>query len=433
MNYNGKKVAFTTLGCKLNFSETSTIARSFQEMGFDRTGFRDKADVYVINTCSVTDTADKKSRAIIRQAIRQNPAAFVVVVGCYAQLKPDEVAGIDGVDLVLGANDKFNITKYLDGLEKHKKGEVHNCSFTRINKFDHAYSYGDRTRSFLKVQDGCNYFCTYCTIPMARGKSRNPSITSLVEEANRAGEQGIREIILTGVNIGDFGQSTGETFYDLVQALDEVESVDRIRISSIEPNLLNDDIIEFVSRSKRIAPHFHIPLQAGTNEVLKLMARRYDRELFARRVEKIKELLPHAFIGVDVIAGMNGESDKLFDESYRFIEGLDISQLHVFPYSERSKTSALNIEGVVPVPERKRRVEQLKELSNRKLKDFYLKHDGQTHKVLFESSRSKTRITGWTENYIKVETDFRDELINQIREVKLAGINPTGNMAIHVD
>ena len=350
-----RTVAFGTLGCKLNFSETSTIARSFTELGFKKVDFKEKADIYVINTCSVTDTADKKSRTIIRQAAKRNPAAFIVVTGCYAQLNPDEIASIEGVDLVIGANDKFNIDKYIEKLDKHNHGEIYTCLYDEISDFKHAFSYGDRTRSFLKVQDGCNYFCTYCTIPIARGKSRNPSIESLVEEAKNVSEKGIKEICLTGVNIGDFGHSTGQSFKELLEALDQIESIGRIRVGSVEPNLLTDEIISLMANSKRIAPHFHIPLQAGTDEILRLMKRRYSTSLFAKRIEKIRELLPYAFIGVDLIAGMNGETEILFRDTLKFIEGLEISELHVFPYSERKNTKALEISGVVPVEERRRR------------------------------------------------------------------------------
>jgi len=433
MDFKDKTVAFATLGCKLNFSETSTIARSFEEKGFKRVNFKEKADVYVINTCSVTDTADKKSKTVIRQAARLNPAAFIVVTGCYAQLKPDEAAQIEGVDLVVGANDKFNITKYLENLGKHQEGEVHTCAFGEISEFQHAFSYGDRTRSFLKVQDGCNYFCTYCTIPMARGKSRNPSIESIVNEARDAADQGIREIILTGVNIGDFGQSTGETFLELIKALDEVETLGRIRIGSVEPNLLTDEVITFMAESKKIAPHFHIPLQAGTDEVLLLMKRRYTTELFAHRILKIRELLPYAFIGVDLIAGMNGETEDLFDKAYQFIEGLDISELHVFPYSERKNTRALKIEGIVPIEERRHRAQQLIELSEYKLKGFYRKNIEKTATVLFENEKRKGVMQGWTENYIKVETPYNPELQNKFRTVRLCGINENGTINIRFD
>ena len=433
MDFKDKTVAFATLGCKLNFSETSTIARSFEEKGFKRVNFKEKADVYVINTCSVTDTADKKSKTVIRQAARLNPAAFIVVTGCYAQLKPDEAAQIEGVDLVVGANDKFNITKYLENLGKHQEGEVHTCAFGEISEFQHAFSYGDRTRSFLKVQDGCNYFCTYCTIPMARGKSRNPSIESIVNEARDAADQGIREIILTGVNIGDFGQSTGETFLELIKALDEVETLGRIRIGSVEPNLLTDEVITFMAESKKIAPHFHIPLQAGTDEVLLLMKRRYTTELFAHRILKIRELLPFAFIGVDLIAGMNGETEELFDKAYQFIDSLDISELHVFPYSERKNTRALKIEGIVPIEERRHRAQQLIELSEYKLKGFYRKNIEKTATVLFENEKRKGVMQGWTENYIKVETPYNPELQNKFRTVRLCGINENGTINIRFD
>jgi len=430
MDYKDKTVAFATLGCKLNFSETSTIARSFEEMGFKRVNSKEKADVYVINTCSVTDTADKKSKTVIRQVSKLNPAAFIVVTGCYAQLKPEEAANIEGVDLVIGANDKFNITKYLENLDKHQDGEIHTCSFGEISEFQHSYSFGDRTRSFLKVQDGCNYFCTYCTIPMARGKSRNPSIESLVKEARNVTEQGIREIILTGVNIGDFGHSTGETFLELIKALDEVETLGRIRVGSVEPNLLTDEIITFMAESKRIAPHFHIPLQAGTDEVLLLMKRRYSTDLFAQRVSRIRELLPEAFIGVDLIAGMNGESDELFEKAYQFIESLDISELHVFPYSERKNTRALKIDIVVPVEERRHRAQRLIHLSELKHAGFCQRNIGKTETVLLENEKSKGFMQGWTSNYIKVETQYRPELLNEFRTVSLKGFNENGTMKI---
>jgi threonylcarbamoyladenosine tRNA methylthiotransferase MtaB len=428
MIHTDKKVAFGTLGCKLNFSETSTIARSFLDLGYQRVDFKEIADVYVINTCSVTDSADKKSRSLIRQATRQNPAAFVVVIGCYAQLKPEEAASIEGVDLILGANDKFNITKFLENLEKHPSSEVHDCTFNEITDFQPAYSFGDRTRSFLKVQDGCNYFCTYCTIPLARGKSRNPPISDLVFEAGRLADQGIKEINLTGVNIGDFGKSTGETFLDLLKELDHIEEIARIRMGSVEPNLLTDEIISFVANSKRIAPHFHIPLQAGTNEVLALMKRRYHIELFQERVEAIRKQIPHAFIGVDVIAGMNGETDDLFERAYHFIEKLEVSQLHAFPYSERANTKALSIAGVVSVSERKFRTQQLIQLSEKKLEQFYLNNLGRNATVLFENQLQKKHSGGWTENYIRFEVPYQADLLNSTRLVKLKGINENGHV-----
>jgi threonylcarbamoyladenosine tRNA methylthiotransferase MtaB len=423
-----RTVAFGTLGCKFNFSETSTIARSFTELGFKRVDFKEKADIYVINTCSVTDTADKKSRSVIRQAARLNPAAFIIVTGCYAQLNPNEIASIEGVDLVIGANDKFNIEKYIENLDKHNRSEIFSCSYHEISEFKHSFSYGDRTRCFLKVQDGCNYFCTYCTIPIARGKSRNPSIESIIAEARNVSEKGIREICLTGVNIGDFGRSTGESFLELLKALDGESSIGRIRVGSVEPNLLTDEIITFMANSERIAPHFHIPLQSGSDEVLKLMKRRYTTSLFAERIEKIRELLPHAFIGVDLIAGMNGETEDLYRKTYRFLENLEISELHVFPYSERKNTMALLIGGAVPVEERKLRTQELIELSERKLKEFYHKNINQKTTVLFESEKPKGIIHGWTENYIKVETEFQSSLVNQFSNVILSEFNPNGTM-----
>lgn len=432
MNYSNKTVAFGTLGCKLNFSETSTIARSFQEQGFSRVDFKETADVYVINTCSVTDSADKKSRAMIRQATRQNPAAFVVVIGCYAQLKPEEAAAIEGVDLILGANDKFNITKYLENLEKHSSSEVHGCTFKEITDFQPSSSFGDRTRSFLKVQDGCNYFCTYCTIPLARGKSRNPPIEMLVQEARRLTAQGIREINLTGVNIGDFGKSTGESFLDLLRALNQAEELVRIRMGSVEPNLLSDEIITLVANSKKIAPHFHIPLQAGSDEVLQLMKRRYSTSLFQQRVEAIKMQIPHAFIGVDVIAGMNGETADLFEKAYNFIAQLDVSQLHAFPYSARTNTKALSISGVVPIEERKGRTQQLIQLSAEKLHQFYQNNLGRTATVLFENQHQKKTTSGWTENYIKVEVPFQPDLLNTTRLVRLSHLMENGLVAADI-
>jgi threonylcarbamoyladenosine tRNA methylthiotransferase MtaB len=426
MEFKDKKVAFGTLGCKLNFSETSTIARSFQEKGFIRVDFKEHADVYVINTCSVTDSADKKSRYMIRQATRQNPAAFVVVIGCYAQLKPEEAAKIEGVDLILGANDKFNIIKYLESLDKHAFSELHGCTFREITDFQPASSVGDRTRSFLKVQDGCNYFCTYCTIPLARGKSRNPSIDSIILEAKRLAKQGIKEINLTGVNIGDFGKSTGETFFELLKVLDQTEEIQRVRMGSVEPNLLSNKIIDLVANSSRVAPHFHIPLQAGTDEVLALMKRKYDIALFRQRVEEIRKKLPFAFIGVDVIAGMNGETEELFGKAYDLIEQLDVSQLHAFPYSERANTEALAISGVVPIETRKLRTKKLIQLSNNKLNQFYNKNLGRNVSVLFESHTNNALTSGWSENYIRVEVPYDPELLNQTKLVHLRSVNNEG-------
>ncbi|BAX79377.1 tRNA (N(6)-L-threonylcarbamoyladenosine(37)-C(2))-methylthiotransferase MtaB [Labilibaculum antarcticum] len=424
----GKKVAFYTLGCKLNFSETSTIGRSFKEMGFETVKHTEKADIYVLNTCSVTDHADKKCRQAIKKAIKTNPNAFIAVIGCYAQLKPDEILGIPGVDLVLGANEKFNILKYIDHLEKKGTGELHPCEIASIKDFHFSYSMGDRTRCFLKIQDGCDYYCTYCTIPFARGNSRNMSIKETVQQAEKVAEQGAKEIILTGVNIGDFGKSTNETFLDLIKELEKVKGISRIRISSIEPNLLSNEIIEFVAQSEKFVNHFHLPLQAGSNKVLKLMKRRYDRELFAQRIEKIKTLLPDAFIGVDVIAGSRGESEQDFEDAYLFIKDLPISQLHVFPYSERQGTKALEIKEVVTIPERKRRAKILHILSDKKLNAFYQENLGKSEEVLFESYNDHGKMYGFTKNYLKVEIPYNQNLRNKLTFVNLQEVNSNGNI-----
>ncbi|MCF6356682.1 MAG: tRNA (N(6)-L-threonylcarbamoyladenosine(37)-C(2))-methylthiotransferase MtaB [Draconibacterium sp.] len=430
MNYKGKKAAFYTLGCKLNFSETSTIAGSFKEVGFDRVEFDEKADVYVINTCSVTNQGDKASRNIIRKAARQNPDAMVIVVGCYSQLKPGEISHIEGVDMVLGTQEKFHIPAYLGNLEKRQTTEIKTTRLADIKSYHKAFSWGDRTRSFLKIQDGCDYYCSFCTIPFARGKSRNDSITNTVAEAKKVIDKGFKEIILTGVNIGDFGKSTGETFYDLLKALEKVKGLKRLRLGSIEPNLLKNEIIELVANSKVIMPHFHIPLQAGSNEVLELMKRKYNTELFGQRVKQIREIVPHAFIGVDVIAGTNGETQEFFQKSYNFLNSLEISQLHAFTYSERSGTKALRIPGVVEVAERKNRTQKYINLSEKKLRAFYEKQLGTTHTVLFEAQQNKNKMMGFTENYIKVEIPFTENLINQIKRVKLKSVLPDGNVDI---
>lgn len=426
----GKRVAFYTLGCKLNFSETSTIGRSFKDLGFETVLFSQKADIYVINTCSVTDHADKKCRGAIKKAIRNNPSAFVVVVGCYAQLKPQEITEIPGVDLVLGTNEKFNILKYIDHLEKHQSGEMHSCEIEAVKDFHASYSMGDRTRCFLKIQDGCNYFCTYCTIPMARGTSRNMSIKDTVKEAQKVATLGAREIILTGVNIGDFGRSTGETLLDLIKELEKVEGINRYRISSIEPNLLSDEIIQFVAQSSKFVNHFHIPLQSGSNQVLKLMKRRYNRELFAHRVDMINTLMKDAFIGVDIIAGSMGEQLEDFVDGYQFIQKLKVSQLHVFPYSERAGTKALEIPHIVPMQERKRRTRMLLDLSKEKLNEFYKSQLGYSQKVLFEGYNDNGKMYGFTENYIKTETNYNKNLANEIVTVKLKNINEQGHVLI---
>ncbi len=433
MNYKGKKAAFYTLGCKLNFSETSTIAGSFKEVGFERVEFGEKADVYVINTCSVTNQGDKASRNIIRKAARQNPNAMVIVVGCYSQLKPGEISHIDGVDMVLGTQEKFHIPAYLGNLEKKTTTEIKTTRLADIKSYHKAFSWGDRTRSFLKIQDGCDYYCSFCTIPFARGRSRNDKIANTVAEAQKAVGKGFKEIILTGVNIGDFGKSTGETFTDLLKALEKVEGLKRLRLGSIEPNLLKNEIIELVSNSKVIMPHFHLPLQAGSDEVLKLMKRKYSTELFEQRVKRIREIVPHAFIGVDVIAGTNGETEGLFQKSYDFINRLEISQLHAFTYSERSGTKALGIPGKVEVEERKLRTQKYINLSEKKLRTFYEKHLGTTQTVLFEAQKNRDKMSGFTENYIKIEVPFSGKLINKLGQVKLKFILDNGNVGVETE
>ncbi len=430
MDYRGKKAAFFTLGCKLNFSETSTIAGSFREVGFERVEFDEKADVYVINTCSVTNQGDKESRNIIRKAVKKNPNAMVIVVGCYSQLKPEEVGHIEGVDLVLGTQEKFHIPAYLGDLQKREKTEIQTTRLADIKSYHKAFSWGDRTRSFLKIQDGCDYYCSFCTIPYARGKSRNDTITNTVDQAKKAVNKGFKEVVLTGVNIGDFGKSTGENFLELLRALEKTDGLQRLRLGSVEPNLLKDDIIQLVSESKVIMPHFHIPLQAGSDEVLSLMKRKYSTELFARRIHRIREIVPHAFIGVDVIAGTNGETEELFEQSYNFINSLEISQLHAFTYSERSGTQALKIPWKVDPAERKNRTQRYLNLSEKKLRAFYEKHLGTTQTVLFEAQSNSDRMSGFTENYIKVETNHDDQLDNQLRKVILKSVLPNGNVDI---
>jgi threonylcarbamoyladenosine tRNA methylthiotransferase MtaB len=416
-------VAFHTLGCKLNFAETSAIGRQLQKNGFLKTDFESKADVYVINTCSVTENADRECRAVVRKALKKNPAAFIAVIGCYAQLKPKEIANIEGVDLVLGATEKFNLPFYLRQISKKDKTEIHSCEVESAQNFISAYSNGDRTRAFLKVQDGCDYSCTYCTIPFARGISRSDSVENVVSQANEIASQGIKEIVLTGVNIGDFKSSKGENFLSLIKSLDKVEGIERFRISSIEPNLLTDEIIEFVSTSKRFVPHFHIPLQSGSDKVLKLMRRRYLRELYVNRVEKIKSLMPHCCIGVDVITGFPSENEMDFQETYRFLTDLDISYLHVFTYSERDGTEALNIDDIVPVNERRKRNKMLRILSQKKLHHFYDQHIGKKSTVMFETENINGMLHGYTENYIKVKTVFDPALIRQLTEVELHSID----------
>ncbi|MDD2246186.1 MAG: tRNA (N(6)-L-threonylcarbamoyladenosine(37)-C(2))-methylthiotransferase MtaB [Proteiniphilum sp.] len=415
--FHNKTAVYYTLGCKLNFAETSAIGRQLLDYGVTRARKGQKADICVINTCSVTELADKKGRQAIRKVIHENPSAFVVVTGCYAQLKPEEVASIDGVDLVLGAEQKLDVVKYLHDLSKKDKVEVITSKTNRIRSFVPSVSADDRTRYFLKVQDGCDYFCSFCTIPFARGRSRNGTIGDLVKQAEQVVREGGREIVLTGVNIGDFGHTTKETFIDLIKALDNVEGVERYRISSIEPNLLTDEIIDFVASSKRFVPHFHMPLQAGSDAVLKLMKRRYDTALFRHKTEKIKRVMPNAFIGVDVIVGVRGETDEYFAESREFIESLDCSQLHVFTYSERPGTKALQIDYVVDPKVKHARSKALLDISDEKLRHFYESQKGSRKKVLFEHTRRGNKMHGFTENYVKLYAVYDSTLINRVAEV----------------
>lgn len=424
--FQDKTAVYYTLGCKLNFSETSTIGKTLKEAGIRTARKGEKADICVINTCSVTEVADKKCRQAIHRLVKQHPGAYVVVTGCYAQLKPDQVANIEGVDVVLGAEQKGELMNYLGNLEKHPQGEAITTAAKDIRSFSPSCSRGDRTRYFLKVQDGCDYFCSYCTIPFARGRSRNGRIEEIVEQARQAAAEGGKEIVITGVNIGDFGKTTGESFFDLVKTLDQVAGIERYRISSIEPNLLTDEIIEYVSRSRAFMPHFHIPLQSGSDDVLKLMRRRYDTALFASKIRKIKEIMPDAFIGVDVIVGTRGETEEYFEDAYRFIEGLDVTQLHVFSYSERPGTQALKIEYVVSPEEKHRRSQRLLALSDAKTKAFYTSHIGGEAWVLMEKSKAGTPMHGFTDNYIRVEMDHDDQLDNQLIRVRMGGFNEEG-------
>lgn len=417
--FENKKIAFQTLGCKLNFAETSALGRQLKEIGFEKCKANEEADVVIINTCSVTDTADKKGRQMIHRMVKKYPKAYVVVTGCYAQLKPEEIANIEGVDLVLGANEKVVLTDFLNNIEKKQHGEYHVVRTAQIRNFRPECSADDRTRHFLKVQDGCDYYCTYCTIPFARGRSRNASIAETIKVAEKAIADGAKEIVLTGVNTGDFGRSTGETFFELIQALDKLEGEVRYRISSIEPNLLTDEIIDFVASSRHFAPHFHIPLQSGSDELLKLMHRRYDTTLFATKIARIKEVMPNAFIGVDVMVGVRGETLELFEECKAFIESLPISQLHVFTYSERAGTKALGIEPIVPINERRRRNEILQQVSDAKLKAFYDSQIGKEAIVLWEDSKKGDCMHGFTENYVKVETKYDKNKVNTFEKLKI--------------
>ncbi len=432
-----QKVAFYTLGCKLNYSETSTLGRLLEEGGFARVDFHEKADVYVINTCSVTDNADKKCRQIVRQALRHSPNAYIAIVGCYAQLKPQEIADIPGVDIVLGAAEKFNLIAHLQDLTKKSKGQFVANEINNANFFVNAYSVGDRTRSFLKVQDGCDYKCAFCTIPLARGQSRSDTIENIVLNAQNIAQMGIKEIVLTGVNTGDYGRRMANgtdrdvTFLDLLQALDDQVEVPRIRISSIEPNLLSHEIVDFVAQSKRFMPHFHIPLQSGSNKILKLMRRRYYRELYADRVAYIKQIMPHACIGVDVIVGFPSETNEDFLETYHFLNALNISYLHVFTYSERDNTAALDIQPVVPLNIRHERSNMLHILSDKKRRYFYEQHLQQSRPVLFEAENEGDQMFGFSDNYIRIQTQYDPLMINQICELKFTAITPDGKMTVN--
>jgi len=434
--YIKKNVAFYTLGCKLNFSETSTIARNFKSEGFNRVDYSEQADIYVINTCSVTDNADKRFKTIVKQALKSNPEAFIIAIGCYAQLKPEELADVNGVDLVLGATEKFKITDYLNDLTKNDFGEIHSCEIEEANFYVSSYSIGDRTRAFLKVQDGCDYKCTFCTIPLARGISRSDELHNVLNNAKEISKKGIKEIVLTGVNIGDYGKGEfgnkkhEHTFFELVQELDRVEGIDRLRISSIEPNLLKNETIEFVAQSKSFVPHFHIPLQSGSDTLLKKMKRRYNKALYKDRVSKIKEVLPHACIGVDVIVGFPGETEELFLETYNFINALDVSYLHVFTYSERDHTLAVEMQGVVPKNVRTKRSKMLRGLSAKKRRVFYESQIGTNRIVLFEGENKEGYIHGFTENYVKVKTPWNPELVNTLHQIELAKIDEDGLVQI---
>ncbi len=422
--------AFYTLGCKLNFAETSTIARQLVQNGFEKIKFEEGADVYVINTCSVTDHADRKCKRVVAEALRKNPEAKVVVVGCYAQLKPEEIAKIQGVDLVLGAHEKFNITEFLPSIKEKGNPIISQRRIKDTNFFMPSYSIGDRTRTFLKVQDGCDYVCAFCTIPLARGSSRNESIERTVNVAKEIAATEVKEIVLSGVNIGDFGKSTGENFLDLLKELDKVEGIERMRISSIEPNLLTDEIIEWCSTSNKIVPHFHIPLQSGNDKILKMMRRRYLREVYSSRVTKIRCVMPDACIGVDVIVGFPGETEEDFLDTYNFLNELEVSYFHVFTYSERAKTTAIKMEGKIHISERKRRNEMLTILSEKKKRKFYEDQIGKTFSVLFESENDGGMMHGFTENYVKVSCTYDPVLINEIQKVKLKFINEDGLMEI---
>ncbi len=428
-----KKVAFYTLGCKLNYSETSSISRMFEEKGFKKVEFEENPDIFIINTCSVTENADKKCKKIVKQAKKISPNSYVTIIGCYAQLKPEEIAEIDGVDAVLGAAEKFRIIELLDGFAKEQETKILTSEIQEANVFNNAFSMHDRTRTFLKVQDGCNYGCAFCTIPLARGKSRSDSTENILAAVKEITSTDVKEVVLTGVNIGDYGIQEGkrkEKFIDLVEALDDIEGIERFRISSIEPNLLTNEIIEFVSTSKRFVPHFHIPLQSGSNVILRKMGRRYLRELYEDRVSKIKQLMPHCCIGVDVIVGFPGETNELFLETYNFLNSLDISYLHVFTYSERANTRAVEMEGIVPIKVRNERSKMLRILSEKKKRNFYQENLGNTANVLFEDDVENGKMHGFTENYIRVAAKYDPILINELKTVTLASINDNGTVEV---
>jgi threonylcarbamoyladenosine tRNA methylthiotransferase MtaB len=426
-----KKVAFYTLGCKLNFSETSTISRLFEQKGYHKVDFNEKPDIFIINTCSVTENADKKCRKVVKEALKISPEAYIAIIGCYAQLKPKEIAEIPGVDAVLGAAEKFRLVELLDGFVKKPAPQILTSAIQEVKQFNHAYSQNDRTRTFLKVQDGCNYSCTFCTIPLARGESRSDSIANILASVEKIAGTDVKEIVLTGVNLGDFGLQNGlrkERFADLVKALDQIEGISRFRISSIEPNLLTNEIIHFVASSERFVPHFHIPLQSGSNKILKLMRRRYLRELYADRISTIKSLMPHACIGVDVIVGFPGETEEDFLETYQFLNELDISYLHVFTYSERENTPAIHMTGIVSSADRSIRSKMLHILSDKKRRHFYEQQIGRTSTVLFEEDIEGGCMHGFTENYVRVKVKYDPLLINELKKVRLTSIDGNGLM-----
>ncbi|MCW5909168.1 MAG: tRNA (N(6)-L-threonylcarbamoyladenosine(37)-C(2))-methylthiotransferase MtaB [Chitinophagales bacterium] len=432
--YYNRKIALHTLGCKLNFSETSAIGRILMEQGFQKVDFSDRADYYIINTCSVTENADKETKQVVKTALRTNPAAKVIVVGCYAQLKPEAISSIKGVSMVLGANEKFKIHEYIEQLEEQEKPLVVSGNIDDVSFYADAYSHGERTRSFLKVQDGCDYFCSFCTIPLARGKSRSNSIARTVEVANKVAATGVKEVVLTGVNIGDYGKTadgnnrTNENLFSLIRELEKISNIERWRISSIEPNLLTDEIIEFVAHSYKFVPHFHIPLQSGSDKILKLMRRKYLSKLYRERVEKIKATMPHACIGVDVIVGFPGETKEQFLETYNFINELDIAYLHVFTYSERANTRAVKMKETVPLAERKERNKMLRILSEKKKRKFYSEHVNTTRHVLFEAENDNGMMYGFTDNYIKVAIPYNETLVNTLQPVALTEISDFGYM-----